>query len=136
MATGYTVMVFQGNIVRLIQIGDGATWIRAQAWEIRAAAVMLAPNRTGTLAASHIVLQNRDVYTGRFQKGYSISANTYYAGWVAKGTGLYGPRHMIIKPRPPKKAFKIRDGTKPRLIRKSRGQRPNNWLERAARMVL
>jgi hypothetical protein len=134
----YRVVIFDWNIVALIQTGDGATWIRSQAWEIRRWAAVYAPNRTNTLAGSHVVSQNRDRYTGRFQKGFTISATAYHAKFVAFGTGLYGPKHKkIVK----KKSMVIRDGRKPRFIRASRGQRPDNypgkiWLERAAETAL
>lgn len=129
----HVVRVFDNRIGYVIQVGDGGRWIRTQAWEVRRLAVILAPSRTNRLKASHVVNQNRDRYTGRFQKGFTVSATAYHASFVALGTGIHGPLHRkIVK----KKAMRIMDGRRPRFIRSSRGQRPNPWLERAAEMAL
>jgi hypothetical protein len=131
----YIAIVYESNIVRMIQIGDGATWTRDRAWEIRRYAVIYAPQgTTGRLKRSHKVFQNRDIFTGRFRKGFNILADARHARWVHDGTANEG--RGWIRPRT-KRAMRLpAGGGYPTLIRKRvRGQKPNPWLRRAGELV-
>ena len=106
---------------------------------VKVAAVALAPKRTGRLAASHGVEQNRDLL-GRFRTGHYVFAQTPYAQYVHGGTGIYGPRHRMIDigkaMGPLYIGPQLPGGKPPRFIRRSRGQRPQPWLQQAADSVL
>lgn len=128
----YVAVVYENNIVRLIQVGEGSTWTRQRAWEIRALAVRWAPGRSGRLKASHKVAQNRDIYTGRFRKGFNIYADARHAAWVHGGTEDRG----WIHPTRGKAMVLPAGGGYPRLVRKRvRGQRPQPWLRDAGEFV-
>lgn len=132
----YRVEVYEAGWVRVMQSGDGVAWNRRKANQIKARAIVRAPKRTGRLAASHRVTQNRN-QLGQFQTGFTVSAQTPYAGYVHGGTGIYGGRGMIIRRMViPAGGHSVPWGPGPRVIRKSRGQRPQPWLEQAARDVL
>lgn len=150
MAEFYKVTIFNGNIVSLIQVGDGDRWTHGQAKDIERAARILAPHRTNRLSASHVTLPT--VGTNQYVKRYRVSAMAYYAIFVAQGTGIYGPRHAMITigkkmgPIPGARevsggrrgggdARKAR-GRKPRFIASSKGQKPNNWLLHAAEITI
>lgn len=137
------VTVYESRISGIIKVGSGQRWIKRKSDNICTTAVMFAPlGATGNLKASHRVDQNRNVL-GQYQSGFTISANTRYAAWVHGGTGIYGPLGTpIVSPRG--KMMKI-PGQNPNLparwstsrrtmVRSVRGQRANNWLERAARL--
>lgn len=64
-----------------------------------------------------------------------VGTGLEYALYVHKGTGLYGPRHRLIRPRRAKAlTFKPRSG--PRVFVKfSRGQKPNPFLVKALQAV-
>jgi hypothetical protein len=131
----YVVTVYEGNIVRMIQVGDGATWTRQRAWEIRQLAVIRAPlGLTGELKAKHRVEQNRDVYTGRYRKGFNIVADARHAAAVHGGTAANGTGYIYPKT---KKALAIPagNGHGPKVVRRVRGQRANPWLRRAGETV-
>jgi hypothetical protein len=66
-----------------------------------------------------------------------ISSHTRYAWWVNTGTGIYGPRRRMIRPR--KKGGLLRwvgkDGTV-RYARKVKGMRPRRYLVDAVKAVI
>ncbi|QIG59043.1 hypothetical protein SEA_RUBYRALPH_35 [Microbacterium phage RubyRalph] len=133
----YRVEVYESGFVTLIQVGDGHRWIRAKARQIENRARMIAPKRTGRLAASHRTDQERTAQ-GRYQSGFRVSATVPYAGFVHRGTGIYGPRGARIISRRGKMMGPLpgAGAGRPRFIRSSRGQRPQPWLERAGRSVV
>lgn len=138
MAATFKVTVFNARIVSIIQTGDGNRWIRDKAKSIENRARAIAPRRTGTLASSHVTLPTSG--TNQYQKRYRVSAQAPYALFVHEGTGIYGPRHTPVvtggwMKLPGRNPNPNRVG-RTTVIRSHRGQRANNWLERAAREVL
>lgn len=62
-----------------------------------------------------------------------VGTGKKYAAWVHDGTGLYGPRHAVIRPKT-KKALRWHGKTgKVVFARYSRGMRPNPFLRDALR---
>lgn len=58
-----------------------------------------------------------------------IGTNVRYALYVHQGTGLYGPRRRLIRPRTSKVlVFKSRVSRRTVFARYVRGMRPNNFL--------
>lgn len=149
MALAARVTVYDGNIVRLIQVGDGKRWIKRTAEKIEGTARLIAPRRTGALVKSHRVQQERGP-GGRFATGFSISANTYYARWVHEGTGLFGPKRGYIYPRrgramvipahrlkfPPAPRRKGGEAPTRLVVKRTRGQQAKPWLQTAADTVI
>jgi hypothetical protein len=130
----YVAVVYEGNIIRLIQVGEGATWTRERAWDIRALAVLRAPMRSGRLKSSHKVLQNRDIFTGRYRKGFNIVADARHAAWVHGGTA--GGRGGWIYPRSRGAMVLPAGGGHPRLVRKRvHGQNGQPWLREAGEAI-
>lgn len=130
----YRVTVYESRWIGIVQTGDGDRWIRSKAKQIETRARVLAPKRSGRLAASHVTLPTTG--TNQYRKVYRVAATAYYAHFVHGGTGIYGPlgrpivRIMSIPAgaqRPPYQG--------PRVIRHSRGQRPQPWLDRAGQEV-
>lgn len=131
----YRVTVYDRNIVTLIQVGEGARWIRSKAKAIERTARSIAPRRTGRLAASHVTLTAPG--TNQYVKRWRISAQAYYAGWVHEGVpGRIYPKSKKMLKIPVRghnwsgswisKGFVLKDSV--------RGQQPNPWLDRAAKM--
>lgn len=61
-----------------------------------------------------------------------VGTNVKYARWVHDGTGLYGPRQAVIRPRRGKfLRFKPKGAHKFVYARKVRGMRPNPFLRNA-----
>ena len=136
MPVSHVVVVYNSRIVRLIQYGEGNRWNKSKAEQIKSMAVLLAPKRSGRLAASHGVEQNRNAM-GQYQTGHYVFADAPYARYVHDGTGLYGPHGRVInigKRMGPIPGGGV--GGLPRFIRSSRGQRPQPWLQQAADAVL
>lgn len=134
----HRVRVFQTRIASLFQVGgDAHDWNLQQARRISRTATILAPRgRTGGLSRSHRVVQARD-RIGRFRTGFRVENTARHAAFVALGTGIHGPARRVIVYRKPAGPIMEKRGIRnPRFIRRSRGQRPNDWLNRAARMVL
>lgn len=136
----YRVTVHRRNIVTLVQVGELNRWTRDKAKEIEHRARAIAPVRTGRLRDSHVTLPTTG--TNQYHKVYRISALAPYAGYVHGGTGIYGPkgapvyigRPMKIPGRNPNlNRVQGRSGT---VIWSHKGQRGNNWLERAAEQVM
>lgn len=131
----YNVVIYQERVVSLIQRGDGARWIHSKAKAIESTARAIAPKRTGRLAASHVTLPTRG--TNRYQKLYRVSAQSYYAAWVHGGTGPWiypkNGRWLVLPGRNPNPGRTQGAGERT-VVRSVRGQRPNPWLLRAARM--
>lgn len=92
---------------------------REHAWEA-------APYRTGDLRAS-LTVQEPDA------AAVTMGTNLEYAIFVHQGTGLYGPLHRRITPVRKKALFW--PGAK-HPVRSVAGQRPQPFLEEAARRVL
>lgn len=127
-----TVIVYDGTISRIIKVGEANRWAYGKAKTFERAAKGTAPKRTLQLANSHRTEQNR-ARNGRFETGFHVDATAPHAVFVLRGTGIYGPRHRVIdlgKPMGPIAA------PGPRFIRRSRGQRPNDWLSKALPSVL
>jgi len=105
--------------------------VRELGRQVENVAKRLAPVDRGALRAS--------IGTQVFINGTRIIARVGtgldYAIYVHKGTGLYGPKHRIIRPRRAKVlTFKPRSG--PRVFVKfSRGQKPNPFLVEALQAV-
>lgn len=133
MVSTYRVTVYRPRIVSIIQTGDGDRWTRDKAKQIENRARILAPKRTGRLAASHVTLPTTG--SNQYQKVYRVSAMAPYGAFVHGGTGVYGPRGMEIVA-PTGMAIPAGGGRRARVIYSSRGQRANPWLERAADQVL
>lgn len=130
----YRVTVYESRWVSIVQTGDGDRWIHSKAKAIENRARIIAPKRSGRLAASHVTLPTTG--TNQYVKRYRVSAMAPYAHYVHGGTGIYGPLgRPIVKlmsipasgQRPPYQG--------PTVIRHSRGQRPQPWLEQAGRQV-
>jgi len=123
----YRVVVFDRNIVSLVQTGQGARWIHRKAKDVESTARRLAPKRSGRLAASHVTLPTRG--SNQYQKVYRVSAQAYYAAWVHQGTT--GP----IRPRI-KRKLKVPNRGRPgfRLLPSVNGQPAKLWLARAGAM--
>lgn len=150
MAEIYNVTIYNRNIASVIQVGDGDRWTHKQAKTVERQARILAPKRTGRLAASHVTLPT--IGSNAYVKRYRISAMAYYARYVAQGTGLWGPEHRMItigKKMGPIPGFReVRGGRKggvdrrkamgrkPKFIMQSQGQRPNHWLEYAGDLII
>lgn len=132
----HRVVVFEGNIARLIQVGDGKRWIKRKADKIKRTAVMIAPIRSGRLKRSHRVDQNRDAL-GRFQTGFKISATAPHARYVHEGTT--GPirsrsgKMLKLPGRNPRRPARWRSAASTRVW-SVKGQRANPWLEVAGRL--
>lgn len=153
MASFYKVTVYNGRIISLIQVGDGARWTHRQAKNIERVARVIAPKRTGRLAGSHVTLPTSG--SNQYQKRYRISAMAPYAIYPHEGTGIYGPKRRRVsigKPMGPIPGYvRLRRSGAPadgawagtRFARKGRvylkshkGQPAKKWLERAARIAL
>lgn len=133
----YVVIVDDQGIANLIQVGDGARWIRSKAKAVENRARVIVPKRTGELMRSHSTRQNRNL--GRYESGFAVSASAGHAQFVHFGTGVYGPRHRpIVKLKGMKIKGRItRTGSKgDTVIYSHQGQRANPWLARAAAEVL
>jgi len=135
----YVAVVYEGNIVRLIQVGEGGIWTRERAWDVRRLAMIYAARhtRSGALVRSHKVLQNRDIYTGRFRKGFNIVAGgpeAPYAPFVHGGTAGNGAGW--IYPRT-KKAMRLPagGGYGPLVRKRVHGQKGDPWLREAGEAV-
>lgn len=135
----HVVTVHHRQINGLFLVGGQAfRWNHGQARKVAATAEVTAPRATGDLAFSHEVRQHQGA-RGLFESGFRVSNTAPHAEWVALGTGLYGPRGTVIdigKRMGPIFAPKPGGGRSPVYIRTSRGQKPNDWLERAARTAL
>ncbi|UOW92777.1 hypothetical protein SEA_ROBINROSE_34 [Microbacterium phage RobinRose] len=127
------ITVYDGTISRMIKVGEVDRWAHGKAKKYERTAKAIAPKRTLRLANSHRTVQNRDA-RGRFETGFNVEVTAPYANFVRRGTGIYGPAGRIIT-LPGGKAMGPLPGS-PRFIRSSRGQRPNDWLERALPSVL
>ncbi|AWN03549.1 hypothetical protein PBI_HYPERION_32 [Microbacterium phage Hyperion] len=135
----YKVTIYENRWAAIIQTGDGNRWLKSKADTIKHRAIIIAPRRTGRLAASHRTVQERS-RRGRFQSGWRVEAAAPYAAYVHQGTGIHGPggRGMIIR-RMSIPAYGHGPGffgSGRRVIRRSRGQRSQPWLEQAARQVI
>lgn len=135
----YKVTIYENRWAALIQTGDGNRWLKSKAEAIRRRAIIIAPRRTGRLAASHRTVQERS-RLGRFQAGWRVEATVGYAAYVHQGTGIHRPggrgmivRRMVIPAGGHGPGF---FGSGRRIIRRSKGQRSQPWLEQAARQVL
>lgn len=125
----YRVQVINSRIISIVQTGDGARWTHGKAKEIERMARLLAPKRTGRLAASHVTLPTRG--SNQYHKVYRVSAQAYYSRYVHDGT--HGPitgRNGWVKI----PAARAR-GSRTVVVRSVRGQRANPWLARAAMLV-
>jgi hypothetical protein len=73
--------------VKVFHTGSGPDrHLRMKANEVAIMARSLAPKRTGRLASTIEVAQNRDE-KGRYSFGYAVSAGTSYGYYVHEGTG-------------------------------------------------
>lgn len=130
MAT--SVFVYDTTISRIIKVGEANRWAYGKANAFNRRARETAPKRSMRLANSHRTQQNR-ARSGRFETGFHVDATAPYAVFVLRGTGVHGPLRRVIdigKPMGPIPA------PGPRFIRRSRGQRPNDWLSKALPAVL
>lgn len=126
----YRVQVFNTVIISIVQTGDGARWTHAKAKEIERMARVLAPKRTGRLAASHVTLPT--IGSNQYHKVYRVSAQAYYSRYVHEGTTgpITGRNGWLKLPgRNPNPGRVTGKGT---VVMSVRGQRANPWLARAA----
>lgn len=90
---------------------------------------------TGLLRASidvQLVLQPKDL-------AVRVGTGVYYARWVHDGTGLYGPKHSLIRPKQAKALVfrsKIYGAKKGKfagkvVVKSVRGMKPNPFLKNA-----
>lgn len=125
----YRVQVFNTVIISIVQTGDGERWTHAKAKEIERMARVLAPKRTGRLAASHVTLPT--IGSNQYHKVYRVSAQAYYSRYVHEGTtGPITGRNGWVKI--PAARGGVPYSPKLRVVRSVRGQRANPWLVRAA----
>jgi hypothetical protein len=83
---------------------------------------------TGRLRASIATV----VVTRNNEPAVLVGTNVNYARYVHDGTGLYGPRHTVIRPRRGKYLrFKPRGSRKWVYARQVKGMRPNPFLANA-----
>lgn len=83
---------------------------------------------TGRLAAS---IEARPI-VWRKSVGCKVGSGVFYARWVHDGTGIYGPKHMPIRPKRAKfLRFVPKGGTEPIFRRSVKGMRPNRYLKNA-----
>lgn len=92
-----TVTTDQSAMAEFLYGARGAMVPLVTLWgeEIRTVSMRMAPRRSGLLANSHTVRVG-------IVPGFAfatISANTHYAYYVNRGTGIHGPRGRIIKAR-------------------------------------
>lgn len=100
---------------------------------VTSTAQRLAPARTGRLrgaTGNHEILNYPEVRQ-------RISSRTRYAWWVNKGTGIYGPRRRLIRPRRTGGVLRWR-GADGRIVfaTKVRGMRPRRYLVTAVKLVI
>jgi len=112
------------NLLRLgrdLEAGIRAGLLRA-AGAVEAAAVQEAPKATGNLsnAIRKTVEASQAV----------IKATAPYSIFVHRGTGLYGPFKKLITPRN-KKALAFTIGGNKVVVRSTKGQRANPFMQRA-----
>lgn len=128
----YRVQVFNSVIISIVQTGDGARWTHGKAKEIERMARVLAPKRTGRLAASHVTLPT--VGSNQYHKVYRVSAQAYYSRYVHEGTtGPITGRNGWLKL--PAGRTGAPFAAKTRVVMLVSGQRANPWLARAAMAV-
>ena len=129
--------IYWERISDVIRFGEVNRLIYRDAQRVAATARLLAPKRSGRLAASHRV--SHQGRKGRFEQGYMVENSSPYAKFVHEGTGVYGPRHKLIRAAPGTKMGPLgpnpSGGASPRFIRHSLGQKPNRWLELAGRVI-
>lgn len=125
--------VHRKNIITMVQVGDGARWTRGEAKEVERFARMYSPARTGFLRDSHVTLPTRG--SNAYEKKYRITAQARYSAFVALGTGVHGPLRRPIRSDKGMGPIPGHGGRRPKYIWHSKGQRPNDWLERAAASV-
>lgn len=107
--------------------------VQAQARKNLGGGTLSGPKRvdTGLLRASI----NVQLLQARRGLVVRVGTNLYYARWVHEGTGIYGPRHTVIKPRNGKVlVFKASYGPKwgpykgTVVVRSVKGMKPNRFL--------
>lgn len=95
------VTVYEQGLLRALET-DGESWNRKVADEVMAEAIVNCPTRSGNLAASHGVTQNRSATGFTFghnvYNDYSDEAGKPIALYVHEGTGMFGPRGVPIVP--------------------------------------
>jgi phage gpG-like protein len=89
------VVRFNGSALRSIALQGAEDDLRVRANRVLNAARRLAPVDEGRLRASIAVEFSREGDTTVAR----IGSNLPYAMFVHEGTGLYGPRHAMIRPR-------------------------------------
>lgn len=134
MAATYRVEVYQKNIIALIQVGDGARWIRRTTKRIEDVARATAPKDTGSMAMRHYTVEA--VGSNQYVKRYQVKVLAPYAAYVHGGTGIYGPYHRPIRSIKGMGPLPGAGGRRPRYIWYSKGQKANPWLENAAESVV
>ncbi|MFB7906676.1 hypothetical protein ACFC1T_09635 [Kitasatospora sp. NPDC056076] len=131
MVSTFRLQLNEVEIDRLLTGRDGPVYryVAAAAAEVFANMHALAPKSTGQLVASIDV--SEEIIPGR-EVRMSVGSDRLRAWWTDQGTGLYGPRHDLIRP---KRASHLvfrgkRDG---KLLRKKyvRGQHAQDWAFRS-----
>lgn len=89
-------ITFNGPSLRSLAIAGSADDVRVRANRVLNAARRLAPVDTGRLRGSLAVTFNKGPGGEPFAR---IGSNLNYARHVHEGTGLYGPRGAMIRPR-------------------------------------
>lgn len=126
----YQTRVLRGNIITVIQAGDGERWNRGFAKRIENRARMIVKKRTRRLEHSHVTLKAAG--SNQYVNRYRVSAMAPHGVFKHNGTGIYGPTGRVIR-RPGGGAMgPISNIGTPRFIRASKGQQGDRWLARAA----
>lgn len=126
---GVTIVLDRVGLFQLLRSPTGAVARDAlrRGRNVRTLARVLAPKRTGRLAAS-ISVKLVPRLTGL---AVEVGTGLDYALYQHEGTGVYGPRHSPIRPRRGKVlVFAGRSGGTV-YARSVRGARPTKFLERA-----
>jgi hypothetical protein len=147
VARRFKVSVYESRIAFIMQEGDGNDWLRHFSEEVEDVAWAEAPKRSGELADSHQV--NRNPGTNQYIVDYSIENFAEHASYVHRGTLDRFPGPPWIKStrgytawltangevrRGPARMGPL-DGFGPPFLIRARGQRANEWLDRAGTQV-
>lgn len=113
----------QGPVVKMVRRDGLSVLNRARA---------LVPVDTGALRAS--LQMSMSVDADKVE--CIVGSGQYYAGWVHNGTGIYGPRHQMIRPVSAKvMAWRSRSNGRMVFARRTRGMKGTFYLTRALQLL-
>lgn len=129
MAT-VSVSLNQGALDRLLRRPGGPVYDKVVAGTLNktaAIATATAPTITGFLKNNRSI----DIHAGPGSLNGSLVYHAFYAKFVMKGTGLFGPTHSLIHPKfAQHMVFRGRDGNLV-VARTTKGQRAQPFLRNA-----